>query len=173
MNLNKMSYKQFVWLNNPSQISFAFAQVQRQGILPGKGSFVEQVATGAHVVKGEGIFYGTQAQGQMRALEQLFEDKSAGMLFLPNRKPLRAFFTNLTIESSTQKDQVKYTFVFTQDTTMVEEAVNEYDHYTTALAGENLFHIAHRTGVAVEELTQKNEVATCFCLTEGTQVKIR
>lgn len=173
MNLNNMSYKQFVWPNNPSQLSFAFAQVQRQGVLPGQGSFVEQVATNAHVIKGKGTFYGKQAQGQMRVLEQLFEDKSAGVLFLPNRKPITAFFTNLTIESSALKDQVQYDFIFTQDTSVVAQAVNEYDQYTTARAGENLFHIAQRTGTAVEKLVEQNDFSSCFCLTQGMQVKLR
>lgn len=168
-----MSYKGFSWPNNPQSITYRIAEKESTALLPGGHSRVARIAEQPRVVEGKGFFYGSQAHAYMNRLEQIFLDQASGILFLPNRRPMYARFTELTVLEQVKKDMVGYTFVFTEDRDKIPAVQNSYEACTWAEPGETLFHVAARTGVTVEELGRLNSLPGCFALTEGMEVRLK
>lgn len=168
-----MSYKGFVWPYNPKSITYSIAEAENTVLLPGGENRVEPIAQRPRVIKGEGFFYGTDAQRQMNRLEQIFLDKTSGVLFLPGRRPLHAWFTQLSVLEQVKRDTVGYAFLFTEDQGGYAPEQNTYASYTPVQRGETLFHVACRTGIPVEELGDLNSLPGCYGLAEGYQVKLK
>lgn len=168
-----IAYKGFVWPNNPERMVYTTEEETDTALLPGNGSRVERIAAQPRQVSGEGFFYGPLAQARMNELEQVFFDKSPGTLFLPGRRPMQAYFTRLTVQEQVKKDTVGYQFVFLEDSKSALQAKSTPAATTVVRQGENLYHIAHRTGIAVEELADRNTLPGCFDLREGMQVRLK
>lgn len=168
-----MAFRGFVWPSNPYTITYAAAQEQSVALYPGGASKAEPVARRPRIVKGEGLFYGPQAQGQMNRLEQIFMEQKAGLLFLPGRRAMHAWFTELSVLEQVKPGTVAYSFLFTEAAVNRREEDHAYSGYTYAAAGENLFHVAARTEVPVERLSVLNSLAGCFTLKEGDLLRLK
>lgn len=168
-----MSYKQFVWPNNPHTLTYASADGQQTVALLSGNSRVLPGAASPRIVRGEGAFYGREAQVQMNRLEQVFLEQGPGVLFLPNRRPMRAWFTELTVLEQTKKDTVAYQILFTEENGRRHESAEQERGGTIAREGESLFDVAARTGVAVEVLGTLNCLPGCFSLQAGDEVRLK
>ncbi len=167
-----MSYQGFVWPNNPKEITYSVAEQTATALFPGGANAVDATARRPRVIQGHGSFYGPRAQVAMNELEQIFLNGRSGVLLLPNRRPLNAWMTELTVEEQVKPDQVSYRFVFTEDSNQATTQHHGYMDSTVVRPGETLFHIAARTGIPVETLGAKNSLPGCFALKEGDCIRL-
>lgn len=173
MNFCKMSFKNFVWENNPEKLAVTISDKMSADFYPKLTSTVSFVAQQPKIVTGEGVFFGENAYLKINLLEEVFDEKTSGQLFMPSMKPLNAFFTKLEIIGEPKKDCIKYAFTFTQDMESVEETGDVSGSITKVRAGENLFDVVNRTGVSADTIMELNDFVDMFSAREGEQVGLR
>lgn len=171
MQLMKLKYKDFTFPSNPESIKIKYQNNVSAAALFGSDSSVQNVSRNACAVSASGAFFGGECTAFLAQLEALYKDKSAGFLFLPNGACITAFFSALSYEISADKSAVQYSLEFKEDCRHTE-AVYDFG-YTYAESGENAFHIAARTGVAVEKIIELNALKNAFDLSEGDRVVLR
>ena len=101
-------------------------------------------------------------------LVRAYNKKGSDYLFLPNSVPIKACFSSLSISYCAGNDRVDYSFEFVQECKEKNEEHNP--DYTVAADGENLFDIAHRTGMQIENLVEANDFGDVFAVKEGDRV---
>lgn len=173
MNFSKMAFKNFQWDNNPEKLTISVSDKLNTSIYPKWKSSVSFVAEQPKIVTGEGVFVGNDAYVKINKLEQVFNEKTAGQLFMPSMSPMKAFFTKLQIIGEPKKDCIRYAFVFTESKEESENLSDNLCSFTIVLPGENLFHIANRTGVSADTIMVFNDYIDMFSALEGDMVKIR
>lgn len=171
MNYIQMHYKGFTFPVNPAAVETSLSKrLGRRDVLFA-GARIQETGEAPAVIRGRGCFIGEQASEQAQQLMKLFKEHGSAYLFAPEFYPLKAFFTELTFSTDAQNNRIDYTFTFTED------CVNKQSHflfrYTYARAGENLFDIANRTGVATETLFAANDYEDLFSVSEGDKVWLK
>lgn len=170
MNLTAMRYGNYTWPSNPCDIKISMTRKMSHSFLPGKYELCDEIANGARVVKGEGVFAGENAYSEMMRLKYLFDTVHCAELYVPQLDVMDAYFVSLEIVGETKKDFVRYAFEFVEK--VREKKKHQFFTTATVQKDENLFDVAHRTGVSIEEIARLNEIKDAFCVKEGDVVKI-
>ena len=171
MKMIKLMFENTEFYSNPETLKISSEKRMNKSIELGEFEHYFEASNGAKIIEGEGEFFGKDAVWQVLRLEKLQQRKGDGELFIPEFSPLRAFFKNLSYEISADKGSVKYSFVFIQSK---PDSKSLYDFgFTYALSGENLFHIANRTGVAIEKIVELNDFSDPFSVNEGEKVMLK
>lgn len=173
MNFSKMSFKDFYWDNNPEKLEISISDKLNTSLYPKWKNSVSFVAEHPKIVTGEGVFFGSDSYTKINMLEQVFDEKTPGQLFMPSMKPMKAFFNKLEIIGEPKKDCIRYAFTFTESEEMAEMLSDNLGSFTAILPGENLFDVANRTGVGTDTIMAFNDYIDMFAVWEGDMVKIR
>ncbi|MCH4238873.1 MAG: LysM peptidoglycan-binding domain-containing protein [Oscillospiraceae bacterium] len=147
-----MGYRDFLWPRLPDKLKMEkqkYAAVLPQ---PENGETMQELGRQGNQISGSGSFLGTEAPAQWRKLCRCFEQSGAGMLYLPGRLPMEAFFTELTLEGTPRPDRICYHFTFREK---LETESSSAGTYQTG-AQDNLWSVAAAVGVAPEELLAAN-----------------
>lgn len=165
-----MKYGEYTWPSNPSDIKISMKRKMSNSFIPGKYEVLSEIADGARTVSGEGVFAGENAYSQMMKLKYVFDTKHCGELYVPGLDVMDAFFVSLDIVGEAKKDFVRYSFEFAEK--KKDKKRHAFFDTTTVQKDENLFDVAQRTGVAVEELARLNTIKDAFSIEEGDVIKI-
>lgn len=82
---------------------------------PFSGCAVQEVGLGPLTVSGEGEFTGSHAGQDFREVETLFRQTGSGLLQIPGRAPVQAYFTELAMKQQAGPDFVEFAFTFVED----------------------------------------------------------
>lgn len=110
--MEKMSYKGWVWPQNPEKFEQFFL---REPVYVKNSSDV-MVFTGMGPMKrtftGSGTFFGSTAFEDFKALAALFAETTCGALVHPVWGTFQAYFTELEMTQEPRENEVAYRFTF-------------------------------------------------------------
>lgn len=156
MRLQPMKYGDYVWPHNPETLTVLHRRSVRELTTAFSGSVIQDSGVQKRVVEGEGEFYGMDCIAQFQRLCTQLEQTEHAVLALPNVPPFLARFVSLEMIGNPEPDLMRYRFVFWEDGT-AESAVNSAPGQIHECSeGEDLWRIAARYSVTVEQLRQKN-----------------
>lgn len=153
MKLVAMRFKGVQWHHNPREISFECDKIVNERNSPFGNSYIQNTGRRNMKIIGKGELYGEDCLEQFERLFALFKQGGSGVLALPHITPFAAVFEKLKITGKPKPDLLSYEFVFRevmeekQQSKMIEYAPNE---------GENLWDVACKFHIAVEELLKLN-----------------
>jgi len=112
--LPSMTYKTFVWDNNPSHCTWSCEKsVAKHKYLETDASDLEDLGADMAVLTGEGEFFGYGAYDQWMDLVSVFKDHGPGTFSHPIFKDIQfAILKKLEAKAEPRQDYVAYTFEF-------------------------------------------------------------
>lgn len=169
MNLMGMSFKNFVWRNNPTKLDVTAEKNLKETVLPFTGSTVESLGERKRHVTGEGYFVGEDCWEQWNALKAVYTG-GAGSLMLPGQSPFPAVMDSLKLIGVSGKSLVKYSFSFTE-----ADSEEENVGLKTCIAreGESLWDYACKYNLTIDAVTAANpNIRDILHLAAGEEVRI-
>ncbi len=167
----KMRFKDFVFDTNPSYIQVITSRdTSTASIYNGKG-ITQDISQKPIIVKGKGMFFGSNADEKCARLSYLLRQGGAGELHCPSLYPIEAIFTEFKYDSNATLGKIEYEFEFTQVCDDKKE-IAPLD-YLTAQNGENAFDIAARAGRSVDEIMKANDFESPFSIKKGDRVNLK
>lgn len=109
---DKMSFREYVWKTNPSQIILSDSRQLKQITLPYKGVKTVDLGMSARVISGSGEFIGEDAFIQYDELHLLFQEGSKGMLVIPGFSVFYAIPYKLEVKGGEEPNVISYSFSF-------------------------------------------------------------
>lgn len=110
--LIKMSFRSFVWPDNPRIFEAEYTQSVHTYKLPFGGFITQNLGNSAKVFRGEGEFVGPDAYDDFRDLVAEFETNLGGPLVHPLWPVTNVYFTKLSLKEEPRADYVSYSFEF-------------------------------------------------------------
>ncbi len=168
MKCIKMSYKGFEFPVNVSSIKACFSKNISTLPIPKRSAKAQEICFNPTVISGGGSFTGENANEKAHMLMTAFQSRGAAYLFSPLFSPMRMFFGDLQLSADSLGNRIDYTFTFVEE---VNSKRRHYDFgYTFALPNENLYDVANRCGVKIEEIVEANGCRDLFSVSEGDKV---
>ncbi len=167
----KMRFKGFEFDVNPALI-----KVSRKRIINEKPllSGISRVKSGAFQpveISGKGVFYGDSAFKNSATLEMLYQSSNEGWLYLPCGGAYKVYFKELAVSYDSVKNNIEYSFLFVEGTNS-KKPFHDFS-FTVAGENENMFQIADRCRVSVEQLMALNDYKTPFSVQTGDRVVLK
>lgn len=110
--MDSMSYKTFVWPNNPHTYKEVWSREPKFSTVNGVSEYLG-MGDLRGAVTGSGTFFGENAYEQFRSLMELAKEKTAGDLRHPLWGIRTAYLTGLELMQEPRENYVKYAFEFT------------------------------------------------------------
>lgn len=110
--MDKLSYKTFIWPQNPHTYKEEFLREPQYHTEDGTVYF-DGMGDKKCYITGSGVFFGEDAFEQFKMLSTLFEEKSAGNLEHPIWGIRYCYFTGLELTQEPKDDCISYKFTFT------------------------------------------------------------
>lgn len=170
MNLMSMSFKDFVFPQNPTSLEVTEARAMKETVLPFAGSALHDLGPKRRRVTGEGYFTGPDCRETWTRLQVLYSKGGPGSLRLPGQVPFLALMDGLRLVGVSGKDLVKYTFSFTE-----VKSPNPFSGAGAyaAEAGESLWDYALRWSRPIDVLIAANpHIRDIEALTAGEKVVV-
>ncbi len=167
----KMSYKGFEFPVNSQSLEIELSKKTAAAPIIKRGARVQEICFNPTVISGAGILSGDGAPEQANRLMRIFREESSAYLFSPAFPPMRMFFKALKLSSRADKNCIEFSFEFEE-----EYCAKRSRHsfgYTYALQGENLYDIANRCEIPIEELFALNGFKDLFSVNEGDRIWLR
>ncbi len=171
MKTIKMIYKGFEFPVNAQELETEFSK--RTAALPilKRSARVREVCFNPAVISGRGILSGEKAQEQANELVRLFREEDGAYLFSPIFPPIKAFFTELKLKTAANREGIEFSFRFVEEYCAKKGGYSF--GYTYAREGENLYDVANRCSVSVEELFSLNGYKDLFSVNEGDRIWLK
>lgn len=149
-----ISFGEFSWQVNPTELTVQYERETSERVLPGKGALLGASGRKLRKVSGKGCFAGAERGEQFASLEELFLGGAAKTLILPGIRPFSASFTALEEVQLGGDELITYRFTFLETAAREEKILPE--SILTEAEGESLWEIAYRWGREIEALAEKN-----------------
>lgn len=108
----KMSYRDFVFPNNPQVINIKHSRKISKFNIPNGNDFIGDFGSGSRIISGMGEFFGNNAENDFNNLKSIFEKGGGGILYIPSQKPIYAVFQSLELIGEDIEGVIKYKFSF-------------------------------------------------------------
>lgn len=170
MNLMGMSFKNFVWENNPVSLDIEEKRQVSESVIPFSEGFSRDISPRKRLVRGECYFTGENAFSRFRELESVFTEGGAGSLILPGEEPFLAVMESLTLIGAAGKNLVRCSFSFREVQGMAK-TVPAGKH--KVISGESLWDLSYRFGRDIDALIASNpQIEDIAELSENEEVNI-
>lgn len=156
MNLAPMSYRDYVWPQNPENIRLDRVRSTAEFRIPGGSGVVQENGFAPRKAAGGGRFCGAGCAEEFTRLSAVFAAGGSGMLRLPGEKPFQAVFSSLVMKGIPRPGCVEYEFVFLEDASSAGKNSGEPPRVYVCAGGENLWEIANRFGTDIDTLRTRN-----------------
>lgn len=187
-----MRYKGFTWPHNPKIYSIDYERKMAVNKVPFGTFYLQDLGRTRRVMRGEGEFVGEHAYAQFGALANTFYEEGPGLLIHPLWQTANAYFVELRLEQEPRPDYVRYSFAFWEGTDLysgtVQEAAGQTGsggaqvqtgqggasgRYHQVVKGDNLWTLAGRYGLSMEELLALNpQIKNPNLIVPGDEVRV-
>ena len=174
-----MCYKDFTWPNNPRTYTLSAQRQTAIHKIPMGDFVVQDLGKNCRVMKGEGEFFGPDAERQFQFLLSVFSDDGPGTLIHPAWQSDCAYFTQLSLTQEPRKDYVAYSFTFCEgildDLAGIWAAGSDSrKKYYQIRTGDTIWSIAEQFMLPVGTILGLNpEIANPNSLRVGQKVRIQ
>lgn len=167
-----MRFKNFTWPHNPESYTVEYRRRIAVHRTPCGPCVLQDLGRAYRVFRGEGVFVGTGAYTQFRALAAVFQEDGPGLLVHPVWQTERAYFAALEVTEKPLPDYVRYSFEFWEDWGGYDGGLQEIqadaasggqaeagasgESVYTVRKGDTLWSIAKRYGVSLTALIRAN-----------------
>ena len=110
--MDKLSYKTFVWPQNPHTYKEEYKRVPYYYTADGE-TYFKEIGDMQRVISGSGVFYGANAFDEFKKLILLFENNEAGNLEHPIWGIRYCYFTGRELTQEPKDNYISYKFEFT------------------------------------------------------------
>ncbi len=156
MTVNLMRFKAFEWPVNPENVEVAHLLGEGGGMV--------------RLVRGDGLFYGRDAERYFADLAGLVKDSSPGSLYLPGVGYFEAVLKRVSLLGEPGEKAVRYSFEFCEASPAREEGEGYYfpDEDTS------LWEIAGLFDMKIDAMVSLNpEIRNPSFVKAGTKVRVR
>lgn len=167
----KMSYKGFEFPVNAQSLEIEFSKRTAVSPIIKRGSRVQEICYNPTVISGSGILSGNSAPEQANRLMRIFREESAAYLFSPAFPPMKMFFKALKLSTKANESGIEFSFEFEEE--YCAKRNRRSFGYTYAAEGENLYDIANRCDIPIEELFALNGFKDLFSVSGGDRIWLR
>lgn len=169
--MGKFRFKGYEFRFNPSRFQINGSRNLKVFESPLCGAVTQDLGFAPLQVSGEGELLGDDLMGEYQKLYRLFQEKSSGMLFLPDMKPFYCFFEKLSVTGRAGPRVLTYQFSFTEDCEKNSGEMAVSRPYYIAKAGDTLYLIGVKCGVSTARLLEKNPRLSLMSeIKEGTMI---
>lgn len=109
---DKMTFRDYVWKTNPSELSLSDSRQLKQVLLPYRGTKTVDLGMSRRVISGRGEFVGEDAYLQYDDLHQLFQQGERGLLAAPGFSVFYALPYQLEVTRGSGENSISYRFSF-------------------------------------------------------------
>ena len=110
--MQKMSYKTFVWPQNPQ--TYREEYIRQPHFFTAEGvTYFDGMGDMQRIITGSGTFFGETAYSDFQRLAELFKERVPGNLEHPLWGIRYCYFTGLELTQEPRENCVSYTFQFT------------------------------------------------------------
>lgn len=185
MTLAAMRYKGYVWPHNPRTYTIDYKREMAVHKVPFGRYQLQDLGLTRRVMRGEGEFTGKEAYDEFKKLASVFYEAGPGALIHPVWQASEVYFVDLRLRQEPRADYVAYSFTFwetgpeyaatvTRNTAGGGVAAVSGAQYHTVGAGETLWAVAHRYGVALNDLVLLNpQLKNPNLVVAGERVRVR
>lgn len=168
MSAVRLKFKDYVFPANPYAVEIVCAKTLSDQKAPGWHTATQEICANPAVITVQGELYGEDAREQLHNLSALQRESGSGELYIPYDDSRRVFFEQFAFSIAADGEKITYKAVFKEDMQTPKKicAITK----TTVQSGENLFDIAARCGISVEELLTKNSLKSPFDIQEGQEI---
>lgn len=152
---DRMSFKGFIFTNNPSVIKIKHRVKLVRNSVPFGVDNTRSFGRKACEISGEGDLVGKDCAEQFAKLRKVFFSGGSGLLLLPGLEPFYAFFESFELLEEPSDELIRYSFAFCEDTS-AKHFENSQKQLHTVMGGETLWDISYKYGIAVEGLLDNN-----------------
>lgn len=158
MNLEKMSFNNYVWSHNPRKINIEEEKNIVEFMLPFNKNILQNLGRKKRIVKGEGELFGVTCFNEFKELRELYLADNSAYLKLPGIDPFLARFSSLKMVGEANEDVLTYTFEFIEEIEYDSEIRGDLaDGYYIASDGDTLWTIANKYNISVSTLLELNK----------------
>lgn len=182
-----MRYKTYIWPHNPKTYTISYEREMAVHKVPFGRYMLQNLGMTRRVMKGEGEFTGQTAYEELKKLASVFYSEGAGLLIHPVWQTARAYFVDLALAQEPRPDYVRYTFTFWEDYEGYSDELksvsdsgdggsssSQAGSYYTVIAGDNLWNIARKHGLSLQQLLALNpQVKNPNKIYPGEQVRVK
>ncbi|MDL2300447.1 LysM peptidoglycan-binding domain-containing protein, partial [Clostridiaceae bacterium OttesenSCG-928-D20] len=139
------------------------------------------------ILRGEGEFVGEGAYEKFGELATIFYDGTPGVLVHPHWMTTKAYLVALSLRDEPKENYVAYTFEFWEHIDLyekgatlipkpviTEESQSSEEQYYIVVRGDNLWNIARRHGVNLQDVIRLNpQIKNPNLIYPGDRIRIR
>lgn len=168
-----MRFMGYTLHHNPHTLDVTnIANVIQQNI-PHSWAITQNTGNSPIVVKGDGVFYGDNAFKQYMKLKAIEEKCEVGVLSVSGINPFYAFLSQLRLKCTPIDDYVEYSFMFVEAPNHNNKENSTAPTQYTAEDNQNLWDIAFKLGVSVDDLIKLNpQLKNTSDISKGDVIKI-
>ncbi|MBQ7740589.1 MAG: DNA circularization N-terminal domain-containing protein [Eubacterium sp.] len=166
-----MSFRGVDFVASPYETGIKMSKSITNTKIPFSKEKTEELCENSRVITGRGRFVGENASAKANELCAVFKTKGSAFLFTPAFSPIKVFFTELCLNIDTDNSCVNYSFTFVED----PNSQKRYEdfNYTRVRKNENIYDVANRCNLSVDELVRLNRVRNIFSLEEGEKLWLK
>lgn len=173
MNLTQMRFRDFVWRQNPVEITVEQAKNIKESLLPFSGSHMQDLGMAKRKIRGRGFFVGRAGEesaiDEFKRLREVFEETGSGVLQLPSHEPFLAVMDRLDLIGG-KGSLVEYTFSFTESASFGR--INENREFI-ACRGESLWDFAGKPDLRIDDIVSLNpHIKNINAIRQGERVVV-
>ena len=152
MILATMRFAGLEWQYNPLTLKVSHELSHTKRVMPNSAEAVADTVRRVNVISGKGELTGEDCIEQYKELERVFAMGRKGVLTLPGRPPVYAYFTKLYALATDTPELIEYGFEFVE----AVAAEDEKPCFHTGNGSDSLYSIAYEYNVPLEKLVELN-----------------
>ncbi len=153
---SKFRFKDYEFKYNPREFSITKERNLLKFIVPEQEHVIQDMGYEPTVISGVGELVGTNIMDEYVKIQDIFNDNSSGLLFIPNLSPINCYFNRLQITGRAGPKVLSYSFEFVENAKLSSTFSSTASKYYIATGGESLSQIAIKYGIDLDELALKN-----------------
>lgn len=114
MNNTKLRFKGFSFTANPTTLTIKQERNVALHNSPLSTCIVQDLGLKARVITGEGKLFGADVNRQFQRLYEAFSSNGAGILCIPDMKPINAVFVQVSVTAKPTPNLLSYKFQFVE-----------------------------------------------------------
>ncbi len=152
----KFRYKDYEFRYNPREFTITRERNLLKFIVPEQDSVIQDMGYEPAVISGIGELLGDNVMDEYVKIQNIFNNKDSGLLYIPDLSPINCYFNKLKIIGKAGPKVLTYNFEFVENHKTITRFTGVIPKYIITTGGESLHTISLKHGVTLDSLIAKN-----------------